>query len=258
MTASVRPPAWQDRERWIALLEELFDPATVRRLERIGVAPGWHVLDVGAGGGSIARWLARQVHPGGEVVATDLDTTLLDPLDQPSLQVIRHDVLSDDFPPASFDLIHCRAVLVHLSEPGRALARMAEWLRPGGVLVAEEPWLDIGLLSPDPAMVRATQELRRAGDMDCGFARRLPIALAEAGLDRIEAEGELRFFDGGSRLSSFFVHVVDGVTGPLAADVPEARSELDRMRERFADPACCDCGWPRIAAWGRKPPGPGP
>ena len=45
----------------------------------------------------------------------------------PNLTVLRHDVLTDDFPGGSFDLVHIRAVLMHI--PGRmaTLQRMASW-----------------------------------------------------------------------------------------------------------------------------------
>ena len=53
-----------ERER-LALLTELADPITTRRLTDLGVGPGWRCLDVGAGDGSVARWLAGRVGPEG-------------------------------------------------------------------------------------------------------------------------------------------------------------------------------------------------
>jgi hypothetical protein len=67
----------QDRELEQARLAGLsaqFDPVTIRHLASIGVEAGWHCLEVGAGAGSIARWLAATVGGTGRVVATDLDT----------------------------------------------------------------------------------------------------------------------------------------------------------------------------------------
>ena len=42
--------AMVEGRRRLALLEHSLDPSTFRRLEGIGVAPGWRCLDVGAGG----------------------------------------------------------------------------------------------------------------------------------------------------------------------------------------------------------------
>jgi SAM-dependent methyltransferase len=41
-------------------------------------------------------------------------------------------------PPASFDLVYCRFLLIHLPEPERALAEMRALLKPGGILVCED------------------------------------------------------------------------------------------------------------------------
>src|SRR5688500_13501668 len=64
-------------------LEALLDAGTIQHLERRGVRRGWRCLEVGAGGGSIAAWLAARVAPEGSVVATDLDTTVLEALAHP-------------------------------------------------------------------------------------------------------------------------------------------------------------------------------
>jgi SAM-dependent methyltransferase len=242
---------WHDRDRWLSLLEELQDPATSRRLEAVGVGPGWHVLEVGAGRGSIAAWLSDRVGDSGRVVATDIDTSLLSDLDDDRVEVLRHDVLVDDFPPDSFDLVHCRAVLVHLSDPGRALERMAGWIRPGGALVAEEPWTDVARLSPDPVVVRAVEALGET--LDGGFARRLPLALRDVGLERIEADADLRFFQGGSDQAAFFKKVLEGASARLVAGGSLDADQARQLLSRFDDEDFFDCGWPRIGAVGWKP-----
>jgi len=35
---------WHNRDEWLSLLEELFDPSTIERLEGAGAAPGWEAL----------------------------------------------------------------------------------------------------------------------------------------------------------------------------------------------------------------------
>jgi SAM-dependent methyltransferase len=246
--------AWEDRSSWLELLEDVFDPPSIERLDRIGVRAGWQVLEAGAGRGSIARWLADRVGPDGRVVAADIDTRWLAPVARANLEVVRHDVVSDDFPADTFDLVHCRALLVHVLERERALRRMVRWLKPGGLLVAEEPWLDAGLLSPDPIATAAVQALKAgAPHMDGAFARRLPAALRRAGLERIEAEGKLVFFRGGTKPASFYGQVLRGALKPLVESRRVVSAEVAQMLARFEDPDWSDCGWPRIAAWGWKP-----
>jgi SAM-dependent methyltransferase len=242
---------WHNRDEWLSLLEELFDPPTKQRLEGVGVAAGWHALEVGAGRGSIAAWLADRVGPEGRVVATDIDTSLLEALPDTRVEVLRHDVLVDDLPTASFDLVHCRALLVHLSAPDGALERMVSWLKPGGVLVAEEPWIDVARLAPDPIVAQAAESLGKT--LDSGFARRLPLALRAAGLERVRAEALLRFFDGGSMDAAFARRVLEGECAKLVASGELEPADARQLQARFDDPAFCDCGWPRIGAIGWKP-----
>jgi ubiquinone/menaquinone biosynthesis C-methylase UbiE len=119
-------------------LEAVLDPGTRRVLDQRGVGPGWRCLEVGAGAGSIASWLCKRVVPGGSVVATDLDITLLGELAHPNLEVRVHDVLNDELPQGEFDLVHLRLVLAWLAQPRQALRRLLAALKPGGWLVAEE------------------------------------------------------------------------------------------------------------------------
>src|SRR5439155_17835889 len=68
LAARGRQQAEDDR---LDLLERIFDPLSRRRREM--VQPGWRCLEVGAGRGSMAVWLAERVGASGQVVATDID-----------------------------------------------------------------------------------------------------------------------------------------------------------------------------------------
>jgi 2-polyprenyl-3-methyl-5-hydroxy-6-metoxy-1,4-benzoquinol methylase len=48
-------------------------------------------------------------------------------------------ILDAPFPPASFDVITCFDVLEHLYEPRRVMARVSEWLKPGGIFYVLVP-----------------------------------------------------------------------------------------------------------------------
>src|SRR5207253_1047892 len=98
---------------------------------------GWRCLEVGAGAGSVARWLAGKVGPSGTVVASDLNPRFLD--DVPAnVEVRQHDVAKDDLEVGAYDLVHSRLLLMHLPEPAGALEKMVRAVKPGGWLVTEE------------------------------------------------------------------------------------------------------------------------
>jgi SAM-dependent methyltransferase len=141
------PHADANESRRLELLEQRLDPLTKRRIGRLGLPPGARCLEVGGGHGSIARWLCELTGPGGHVTATDLDTGFLSGLSLPNLDVLRHDVTADGFPPGSFDLVHARAVLMHIPARMATLQRMVSWLAPGGWLLVEDG--DFGMWQAD-------------------------------------------------------------------------------------------------------------
>jgi SAM-dependent methyltransferase len=54
-------------------------------------------------------------------------------------QVFVGDVVDAPFPPEFFDAITCFDVLEHLNEPRRVMARVSEWLKPGGIFYVLVP-----------------------------------------------------------------------------------------------------------------------
>jgi ubiquinone/menaquinone biosynthesis C-methylase UbiE len=69
---------WADERARLTALGQIYDEGTLRLLEDVSVAAGWHCLEVGAGEGSVARWLAERVGPSGDVLAIDLDPRFIE------------------------------------------------------------------------------------------------------------------------------------------------------------------------------------
>jgi SAM-dependent methyltransferase len=99
---------------------------------------GRDLLDVGCGRGRLARRLAladprRHVlglDPSGEMI----DAARAEHADVPGLEFVEGDFLTCEIPPGSYDFVSFVASLHHMDQ-GRALAKAAEILRPGGRLV---------------------------------------------------------------------------------------------------------------------------
>ena len=156
-------------------LSACFDRTSFTNLAAVGVGEGWRCWEAGAGGPSVASWLAARVGPAGRVVATDIDTTWLTPAPA-GVEVRHHDVAADEPPGRDFDLVHCRLVLTHVPERDRALAAMASALAPGGWLVIED--FDVAL-GPAACPSAHTEDERRANHIRAGFV----ALLAERGVD---------------------------------------------------------------------------
>lgn len=245
----------------LRLLETCRDPGTIRRLDRLGVGPGWRCLEVGAGRGSIARRLAERVGPTGTVVAADLDPRFLVGLPG-NVQVRRVDVREQGFEPGAYDLVHCRALLMHLPDPAAALARLVAALRPGGVLLAEEG--DFGLLRFDghPAAARLNALVQHAVDrlaaeriMDGRLGRTLPGLVQVAGIRIAGSEVETAVTVPGEP-----AHAFEEASALAAADnllrlgiLTEADAAL--VRSYFAEPDTVITTLTMVAVWGHAADG---
>jgi SAM-dependent methyltransferase len=258
--ATDSPEAFE-RER-LAQLTAISDPITARRLTDLGVGPGWRCLEVGAGTGTIARWLAERVGPTGRVVATDLNPRFLDGHGLANLEVRHHNLLDDGLEAAHYDLVHSRFVLQHLPDPTLGLRRLAEAVRPGGWLFDEE--FDGTLFgAADPAHPRAAAFNRRmralwdamqaVGHIDSVFGRRLPALMEGFGFREVGHEGVTLLGRGGSPLAGFVQRSL-GLLRPrfIAAGVL-TDADFDALRQDCDDPAFWFVGYTAYGAWGRRP-----
>jgi len=186
------------------VLARLYDPTSRRVLESAGIAPGWRCLEVGGGGGSVARWMADRVGPAGSVLCTDLDTRIIEQdraAAGANLEVIRHDIALDPLPAESFDLAHARLVMIHVPQRELALEKMCNSLRPGGWLVIED--FDSASLQPDTKVNRfetplpTSEAVRKylTRHQDGYYGRRLHGRFRELGLVDVTAEGRMVMFD---------------------------------------------------------------
>lgn len=256
-----------DERRRLELLERLNDPATVEHLEAIGVGPGWRCLEIGGGGGSLARWLCERVGAEGRVVATDLDTRFLDEIEAANLEVRRHDILEDELESGAFDLVHSRFLLEHLPRYRDALARMIDAVAPGGWILVED--VDFaGALLADPAQrpgypqetVAVAAELSARllamapmRGIQPELGRHLPALLAEAGLEEVGGEGRTTWLWTGTEqaeLGRLSLDRVTKVAAEMGAITEEERAGYMRV---VTEPGIGTFSPLRFGAWGHKP-----
>jgi SAM-dependent methyltransferase len=222
-------------------LADMLDGLTIEQLAGTGVGPGWRCLEVGAGGGSIAEWLAREVAPGGEVVATDIKPVHLRPA--PNLTVLRHDIVHETAPPGGFDLIHARLVLIHLPDRLAVLDKLVGALRPGGWLQLDEFDLSYGpLLLSDPAdrelyedFLEAKVRLMEAAGVDVAWGQHLVEAFTRVGLVDIDARAHLQQWDSAAPGVGLLVHHTRHLRDKFEA-VGFGEDRLERVRALLADP----------------------
>jgi SAM-dependent methyltransferase len=222
-----------EQER-LAQIQAYQDPHTIRHLTDVG--SDWRCLDVGAGAGSITRWLCERA---GSVLATDLDTDLLARIDAPNLTVQRHDIRTDPLPGA-FDLVHTRLLLLHLPEREAVLDRLVRATRPGGrVVLGDIDFTTIRLAHHDPIFERFIAEfdtaVRHAGwDPACG--PKLSAMLEHRGVTGVEAE-TVQHYQRGMSAAPTILAITYRRLRPLVIERGITPDEFDHVQRLLADPA---------------------
>jgi ubiquinone/menaquinone biosynthesis C-methylase UbiE len=250
--------SWQHERERLAAIEGGLDASTIACLTGLGTAPGWRCLEVGAGAGSIARWLCERVAPSGFVVATDLETGFLEKLKEENLEVRRHDITSDPLEQNAFDLVHARKVLEHLPKPGHALARMFEATRPGGWLCVE----DADLLSLKHGST-ANQELFARGYaafLDCmvanGYHAQLGLHLGDilrhAGLQNVQVRGWVGEWTGSGPNPSVYLRTFEKIRNQVVERGELSAHEADQFLEEIQSPEFRAITAVHFAAWGQR------
>ncbi len=228
-------------------MQSLHDGSTIRQFERLGVARGWHCLELGAGAGSIARWLSDAVGEDGSVTAVDRDTSLLaDLAARPNVTVVEDDLMTMSFGSACFDLVHSRSVLMHVEDPDTVVEHLVAALRPGAVVLFEET-------DGEPAQRAATgtelpgpfRDVMVPLAMQWTWARTLASRLVALGFTDVHDEVREDLLTGASPGAAFWRQTLATIR-PIVTDTarmqslgrgPVDDSRFDAMIELLENPA---------------------
>jgi SAM-dependent methyltransferase len=164
------------------LLARILEPHTREVLARLPRMAGARCLDLGCGQGNTTRFLSAMLGAT-ECIGVEYDPTLVEfastqPTNPTGVSFQRGDVTQLAFPDASFDVVFCRYLLIHLTDPMAGVREMMRVVRPGGYAVAFEADFVAELSDPDShvlALINRVWNLahrgRRAAEprTRCGF-----------------------------------------------------------------------------------------
>jgi ubiquinone/menaquinone biosynthesis C-methylase UbiE len=243
-------------------------PDSASLLDRVGLRPGQDAIDLGCGPRGILDLLAERVAPGGRVTGLDADPAHVAMARQftaerglASVQIVAADARHTGLPPASFDLVHARTLLVNVPEPAEVLAEMVRLARPGGWVASLEPDVERALCYPaHPAYTRMWELFRAAfgrNGADLLIGRRLAELYRQAGLQEIGIEARARVCQPGDSRRTIGPDLVRSLH-PLIVSLGLADQDelhaLDRaVRIHLDDPHTLVMPHLSFLAWGRKP-----
>lgn len=243
-----------------SILSAILDDFTISRLSGLGDLSGRRCLEIGAGGGSIAAWLATRAGPG-RVLATEINARHL--RTDAGYQVLHHDLLQDPIPGGPWDVIHARLVLLHVPGREKILRDLAAALAPGGFLVIEDfesTFRKSVLAAPTPEdadlvdtydRLLVEKVLPEHGN-DPEWAGKVYAAMLDAGLTEVETVVFARSSGGGAAGARLMAaNVAQTREGFLAAGMsPE---QLDRLRRLADDPRLVMRSPMMYSTTGRRP-----
>ena len=222
-------------------------------------------LEVGCGSGDLAFDLAQMVGAGGRVIATDIDEIKLrlarqeaEQQNLTNLEFRLADVVDDEF--ERFDFAHVRFVLTHLPNPQKALEKLWQAIRPGGVLVVQDIDFRGHFCHPECAAFSCYIQLyteaaqRRGADPNIG--PRLPGLLVKAGFESVQINVvQPAAMSGEVKLMAPLT--MENIADAVLAEGLASRAELDRLVQElyeFAhDPHTVVAGPRVVEAWGYRP-----
>lgn len=134
-----------DGAAWLSRPEREAEEQPDKALQLIGVAQGSTVADIGAGSGYMTLRMAKLVGPTGKVYAEDIQSRMLELLQQNAKRQKAGNVQTvlgafDDprLPAATMDLVLMVDVYHEFSEPQKMLRHIGEALKPDGRMVLVE------------------------------------------------------------------------------------------------------------------------
>ncbi len=188
------------------------------------------------------------------MIATDLQLGFLTEIDASNVEVLRHDIRGDTFPPGSLDLIHTRAVLMHISPGVDLLRRIVTWLAPGGWLVLEEPDFGMWIGDADPVWASTPDTTQAAfPSLALSQGRSLLRQIHQLGLAGVGADAEIDIIQAGTDLAEFYQLSRAALALPKVQAGALSLEQATALIDRPGDDDFLACGFVHIGVWGQRP-----
>jgi len=213
------------------LLARILEPFTENVLARLPSMAAPRCLDLGCGHGNATRLLSKMLGAS-ECVGLEYDQALVEyasarPNNPQGVSFQQGDVTRLPFPDASFDVVFCRYLLVHLSDPAAGMREMMRVVRPGGHVVAYEPDLIMEFSDPESQALALINRVWNGLFPQPNIGRTLVRAFRQAGASRVEGGAMLHLEHDAAVLKRTY-RLSAEATGPLA----QAKGILNELEVR--------------------------
>ncbi|KAH3675494.1 hypothetical protein WICMUC_002685 [Wickerhamomyces mucosus] len=154
------------------------------------VKHNYKILDVGSGPGTITKSFAKYI-PDGYIIGIEPTAELIeeaskDPNLPYNVRFEKASVFNLPYSDNSFDIVHAHQVIVHLSDPLKALNEMTRVLKPGGLLCIKDAEMDSTTVFPkkfEPQLLYFMNLMRSKFTSSVGASRQKSLILQTSLLD---------------------------------------------------------------------------
>src|SRR5689334_9934120 len=248
----------------LRIFHNVYGPGARKLLHRAGIKPGMSVVDLGCGTGMVTKLLAELVGPTGEVIGVDYSAAQVEqarallPSELSNVRFIQASATDTGLPREAFDLVYCRFLLIHLTDPEAALREMRELLKPDGILACEDGDLSSADSEP-PSRLREFSNLFGAlgpkWGVDYTLGRRLFHLVQAANFSQVEIMINQPVFAAGENKRLLELSVAEAGPSFVAAGLvtQEQLAETVAEMRRLGDDRTVLAIFPRMSqVWARK------
>jgi SAM-dependent methyltransferase len=250
----------------LRILHNVYGPGARDLLLRAGIKPGMRVADLGCGTGMTTQLLAALVGPTGEVVGVDYSAAQVEqarallPAGLANVRFVQASATDTGLPRESFDLVYCRFLLIHLSDPESALREMRQLLKPEGIIAVEDGDLTSAGSEPASKLQEFSNLFGALGPkwgVDYTLGRRLFHMVLDAHFSHVEITFNQPVFAQGENKRLLELSVAEAGPSFVAAGLLSEEQLTDSVAEmrRLGDDRTVLAVMPRMSqVWGRKSP----
>lgn len=257
------PNNGQHGDAMLERVQKLLDPRSQAHLAPL-IKPAKRYLDVGAGLGSMTRFMADATGSEGSVTSVDIDTTFFDQLPQgrSNITPLHADITQLDLGEAQYDGIYVRLVFLHLTKNDNQalIERLSRALKPDGFLMVDDfvdganPNRFAEFAQIDPRLPSFAMTLYRNidGYMDFDLGYQIPSMMEQAGLNVVTSELTTDRARGGSVHGEHMTIAVNRVA-PLVKHLRNFEALFPKFVAAFSNPQLSWYTHTRHIVVGKKP-----
>ena len=249
----------------LRILHNAYGPGAREFLLRGGIKQGMRVVDLGCGVGMTTQLLAELVGPTGKVIGVDYSAAqvkqarALLPPEFSNVSFVEASATDTGLPREAFDLVYCRFLLIHLTDPEAALSEMLALLKPAGIIAVEDGDLSSASSEPPSALQEFSNLFGALGPkwgVDYTLGRRLYHMVLDANFSEVEITMNQPVFARGENKRLLELSVAEAGPSFVAAGLitAEQLTEIVAEMNRLSEDDTVLAILPRMSqVWARKP-----